>query len=35
MWKGIETEAEKTVEEIFEACEICLGGKCLVSPWWP
>ena len=30
--KAIETEAEKTVEEIFEACEICLGGKVPCAP---
>ena len=30
--KDIETEAEKTVEEIFEACEICLGGKVPCEP---
>ena len=30
--KAIEAEAEKTVEEIFEACEICLGGKVPCSP---
>jgi nucleotide-binding universal stress UspA family protein len=30
--KSIETEAEKTVEEIFEACEICLGGKVPCEP---
>ncbi|MFZ5449656.1 MAG: universal stress protein [Thermodesulfobacteriota bacterium] len=30
--KAIETEAEKTVEEIFEACEICLEGKVPCAP---
>ncbi len=30
--KAIESEAEKTVEEIFEACEICLGGKVPCEP---
>jgi nucleotide-binding universal stress UspA family protein len=30
--KNIEADAEKTVEEIFEACEICLGGKVPCAP---
>jgi nucleotide-binding universal stress UspA family protein len=30
--KSIEAEAEKTVEEIFEACEICLGAKVPCAP---
>jgi nucleotide-binding universal stress UspA family protein len=29
---SIESEAEKTVEEIFDACEICLGGKVPCAP---
>ena len=30
--RKIETEAEKTVEEIIESCEICLGGKVPCEP---
>src|SRR5665647_2290903 len=30
--KDIEIQAEKTVEEIFESCEICLGGKVPCEP---
>ena len=30
--KAMEAEAEKTVEEIIEACEICLGGKIPCKP---
>jgi nucleotide-binding universal stress UspA family protein len=30
--RNVEQEAEKVVEEIFEACEICLGGKVPCDP---
>jgi nucleotide-binding universal stress UspA family protein len=30
--KAINVEAEKTVEEIFESCSICLGGKVPCAP---
>ena len=30
--RAIETEAEKTVEEIIESCEICVGGRIPCNP---
>src|SRR5512135_151113 len=30
--REIETAAEKTVEEIIEACEICIGGRIPCTP---
>jgi nucleotide-binding universal stress UspA family protein len=30
--KNIDAEAEKTIEEIFESCAICLGGKVPCEP---
>jgi nucleotide-binding universal stress UspA family protein len=30
--KAIETEAEKTIEEIIESCEICVGGRIPCNP---
>jgi nucleotide-binding universal stress UspA family protein len=30
--RNVEQEAEKVVEEIFEACEVCLGGKVPCDP---
>jgi nucleotide-binding universal stress UspA family protein len=32
MARGFEAEAEKTVEEIIEACEICVGGRIPCNP---
>ena len=32
--REIEPQADKTIEEIIESCEICVGGRFPAIPWW-